>query len=150
LAGERTIPSINRERSVQSRVSSALALLVVVLVGGGFLVWYYSTAFQKQREAQTESRRKIDARAAGEMKLPPLGAVAPPTEAAVAVAGPDRPSAIGDVLGPRTAFAAGSCHRVNHDRLVARLKRHVPDRALPRGKKTTLAFARLAALHIRR
>src|SRR5437660_9382441 len=39
IAGERTIPSVNRERSVQSRVGNALAVGTIVLFGGGFLAW---------------------------------------------------------------------------------------------------------------
>lgn len=104
LAGERTIPSVNRERSVQSRVSSVLALAAVLLLGGGFLVWYYTNAFQKNRGVDAENRRKVEARAAGEMKLPPLGPVAPP-RAIETAAVMDRPASIGDVLGPPPPLA---------------------------------------------
>ena len=36
VEGERDIPSVNRERSLQSRVNNVLALTVVCLLGAGF------------------------------------------------------------------------------------------------------------------
>lgn len=97
VEGERAIPSVNRERSLQSRVSSGLALLACLLLGGGFLFWYYTTQFSKTHEAQEAAKRAATARAAGEMKVPPLGRIGPP----VAVASPGQtPAAAGDVFGP--------------------------------------------------
>lgn len=78
LEGERTIPSVNRERSIQSRISSALALATVVLLGAGFLFWYYGTQYARTRDAEQAAAKAASARAAGEMKLPPLGRVDPP------------------------------------------------------------------------
>src|SRR5437762_14114009 len=45
VAGERTIPSVNRERSVQSRVSNAPAVGAVVLFRRRSLTCYYPTQF---------------------------------------------------------------------------------------------------------
>jgi type IV secretion system protein VirB10 len=97
VAGERAIPSVNRERSVQSRVSNALAVGAMLLVGAGFLFWYYSTQFAKQHEAQEAAKKAAEARAAGEMKLPPLGRIDPPKPDM----GPSTPASliVGDVLG---------------------------------------------------
>ncbi|MDQ0044312.1 type IV secretion system protein VirB10 [Variovorax boronicumulans] len=78
VRGERAIPSVNRERSVQSRVSGFLALAVVLLLGGGFLFWYYHTQYAKTREAEEAARRAAASRAGGEMKVPPLGRIEPP------------------------------------------------------------------------
>ena len=77
-AGERSIPSVNRERSVQSRVSNALAMGTAALLGVGFLAWYYSTQFARADEAKAAVVKAAQARTAGEMKLPPLGRVDPP------------------------------------------------------------------------
>lgn len=82
VQGERTIPSVNRERSMQSRISSLLALATIVLLGGGFLFWYYNTQFSKTREAEEAARKAAAARAGGEMKVPPLGRIDPPRAAA--------------------------------------------------------------------
>jgi type IV secretion system protein VirB10 len=88
VAGERSIPSVNRERSMQSRISGALALGTMVLLGAGFLFWYYHTQYAKTREAEAAARKAAAARAGGEMKVPPLRLEAPkpPERAAVAAA----------------------------------------------------------------
>ena len=51
VPGERDIPSVNQQRSLQNRVNNLLALAVVTLVGGGFLYFYYSNLSHKQAEA---------------------------------------------------------------------------------------------------
>ena len=78
IQGERSIPSVNRERSVQSRVSGSLALAAIILLGAGFLFWYYNTQYAKTREAEETARKAAAARAGGEMKVPPLGRIDPP------------------------------------------------------------------------
>lgn len=78
IQGERAIPSVNRERSVQSRISGALALAASILLGAGFLFWYYNTQYAKTREAEETARKAAAARAGGEMKVPPLGHIDPP------------------------------------------------------------------------
>jgi type IV secretion system protein VirB10 len=78
VRGERTIPSVNRERSIQSRISGGLALATIILLGGGFLFWYYNTQYSKTRDAEESARKAAAARAGGEMKVPPLGRIAPP------------------------------------------------------------------------
>lgn len=98
VAGERTIPSVNRERSVQSRISNLLAVSTMVLLGGGFLVWYYSSQFAKQAEARTAAAKANEARTSGEMKVPPLGRLDPPTPQPAQ--GGVVPVSATDVLGP--------------------------------------------------
>lgn len=93
VQGERAIPSVNRERSIQSRVSGGLALATMVLLGAGFLFWYYNTQYGKTRDAEEAARKAAAARAGGEMKVPPLGRIDPPKppEPFVAAAGPTPP-----------------------------------------------------------
>ncbi|VTY37681.1 Type IV secretion system protein virB10 [Xylophilus ampelinus] len=93
VQGERAIPSVNRERSIQSRVSGGLALATMVLLGAGFLFWYYNTQYGKTRDAEEAARKAAAARAGGEMKVPPLGRIDPPKppEPPVAAAGPTPP-----------------------------------------------------------
>ena len=81
VQGERAIPSVNRERSIQSRISSSLALGTIVLLGAGFLFWYYNTQYAKTHEAEDAAKKAAAARAAGEMKVPPLGRIDPPRPA---------------------------------------------------------------------
>ncbi len=78
VAGERGIPSVNRERSLQSRMSNLLALGTIVLLGGGFLLWYYTTAWAQARHARDAQSRAAESRVAGELKLAPLDRVDPP------------------------------------------------------------------------
>jgi type IV secretion system protein VirB10 len=78
IQGERAIPSVNRERSIQSRISGGLALATIILLGAGFLFWYYNTQYAKTREAEEAARKAAVARAGGEMKVPPLGRIDPP------------------------------------------------------------------------
>ena len=76
--GERTIPSVNRTQSIRARISNMLALAVIVLLGGGFLLWYYATQFSAMEQKEAAAAAAEKQRAAGEMKLPPLGRVDPP------------------------------------------------------------------------
>jgi type IV secretion system protein VirB10 len=110
VAGERDIPSVNQQRSLQSRVNNMLALVVVTLVGGGFLYFYYSNLSQKQANAKAKVAQERTAKATGEMKLPPLGAVEGPQAAASeSSSSPDRgPTALGDVLGPAPPLGAAA------------------------------------------
>jgi type IV secretion system protein VirB10 len=108
VLGERDIPSVNQQRSLQNRVNNTLALMVVTLVGGGFLYFYYSNLSHKQADAKAKVAQERTAKSNGEMKLPPLGAVegpqAAPTDSTVP---PDRgPTALGDVLGPAPPLGA--------------------------------------------
>lgn len=79
VQGERAIPSVNRERSIQSRISGGLALATILLLGGGFLFWYYNTQHSQSRDAEEAARKATAARAGGETKVPPLGRIDPPT-----------------------------------------------------------------------
>jgi type IV secretion system protein VirB10 len=93
VEGERTIPSINRARSLQSRVSSVLAIGLMSAIGIGLLVWYYSGAITRQTRAEDAARSAAQARAKGEMPLPPLGRIEPPRAAPADI--------LSKVLGPQ-------------------------------------------------
>ncbi len=92
IEGERTIPSINRERSLQSRVSSLLAIALMSAMGIGLLLWYYSGAVTRQSRTEEAAKSAAQARAKGEMPLPPLGRIDPPRAAPV--------DPVAKVLGP--------------------------------------------------
>lgn len=108
VAGERDIPSVNSQRSLQNRVNNLLALTVVVLVGGGFLYFYYSNLSHKQADAKAKVVAERTAKATGEMKLPPLGAVEGPAAAMTdSTVAPDKgPTALSDVLGSAPPLGA--------------------------------------------
>src|SRR5687767_2518204 len=83
VAGERGIPSVNRVRSMQSRVSSALAIGLMAIIGIGFLTWYYSHALGRGERAHATAERETRERAQAEMIVPPLGPIHPPRVAPI-------------------------------------------------------------------
>jgi type IV secretion system protein VirB10 len=78
IVGDRGIPSINRARSIQSRVSSVLAIALMSVLGLGFLTWYYAKALTRPRQAAHAAQLAVKNRAQGEMALPPLGPIRSP------------------------------------------------------------------------
>jgi type IV secretion system protein VirB10 len=78
VAGERGIPSVNRVRSMQSRVTSMLAIACLSLIGFGLLGWYYTQALTRQHRAVKAAESHVTERARSEMTLPPLGRLTPP------------------------------------------------------------------------
>lgn len=85
IVGERGPAVVARRFSLQSKVQNALALGVVLLVGGGFLAWYY-TGLAESRAAAKHTMKP--AQVQSEMALPPLGPapkVAKPVESIVLV-----------------------------------------------------------------
>ena len=79
VVGERGIPALDRTRSLQSRMTSALAIGLMSALALGFLAWYYTQTFAKRAEAQEEAKTSTRTKAQGEMSLPPLGRIDPPT-----------------------------------------------------------------------
>lgn len=145
VRGERAIPSVNRERSVQSRISGFLAMAVIILLGGGFLFWYYNTQYAKTREAEEAARKAASARAGGEMKVPPLGRIDPPKTP------PEAPPITGTPPAPSTAAVnAGTPQKTPEQIALERqlgtpvLRRAQP--AQPSGISAPHAFADRAAL----
>jgi type IV secretion system protein VirB10 len=94
IAGDRGIPEVNRAPSVQSRLSSFLALGLMCALGVGFLTWYYARTLARPAEVHQAAQTAAKSRAQGEMTLPSLGRIeapriaradppAPPTEVPV-------------------------------------------------------------------
>lgn len=98
VAGERGISSINRARSLQSRVTNLLAMGLMSALGLGLLGWYYAHTFAMQSQARRNAQNASNQQAAGNMPLPPIGPITPPSSQASA-----RPSVIATALGPPPA-----------------------------------------------
>lgn len=94
VAGERGIGSINRVRSLQSRVSNLLAIGLMSALGIGLLGWYYVRTYANQAQARESAQSASRGKARGEMPLPPLGRIDPP-----AVVNSDN-QGLASVLGP--------------------------------------------------
>jgi type IV secretion system protein VirB10 len=82
IVAERGVASMARTRSLQSRMSSALALLLCAAVAVGLLAWYYG-GMLSQRKAAAATRHPAPA-AATDSALPPLGPVVDPRSVVVA------------------------------------------------------------------
>ena len=91
VAGERGIASIQRTRSLQSRVSNVLAAGLMSVLALGFLAWYYTQMFTRQSRAEAAQTSKAKQQTQGEMALPPLGRVDPPVVEKVLGPPPDPP-----------------------------------------------------------
>jgi type IV secretion system protein VirB10 len=78
VAGERGIASVNRARSLQSRVSSVLAIGLMSALGLGLLTWYYANTFSRRARVQESAQAATKSRAQGEMPLPSLGPISMP------------------------------------------------------------------------
>lgn len=114
IAGDRGIPSINRVRSVQSRMSGVLAMGLMGALSLGLLTWYYARAFTRPARAQHAAQAAARNRAQGDMPLPSLGPIhSPPTRSDGAVpptpaeaTAPD-PSLMEQLLGPAPGMPVG-------------------------------------------
>lgn len=108
IAGERAIPSVNRARSVQSRLSHAMAVGTVVLITLAAVYWYWSSTFAAQRHAEEVERRAREARATGETRPPRLALrteTAAPAPAVAAPSAPPAPMPATPVLAPAPPMA---------------------------------------------
>jgi type IV secretion system protein VirB10 len=82
---ERGVASMSTARSLQSRLSSMLALLLCAGVAVGLLVWYYGGILARRHGAATHNPPPA---AVADSALPPLGLVADPRTAAASEPGP--------------------------------------------------------------
>src|SRR5580658_9480745 len=78
VRGERDATSVNRRSSMQSRISSLLAIGLMSVLGLGMLTWYYANAVSRQSRARQSARTLSTSRAQGEMSLPSLGRIDQP------------------------------------------------------------------------
>jgi type IV secretion system protein VirB10 len=78
IAGDRGIPQVNRAPSVQSRLSSFLALGLMCALGVGFLTWYYARTLARPAQAHQAAQTAAKSHAQGEMALPSLGRIETP------------------------------------------------------------------------
>ena len=89
VRGERAEAVVNAARTVQSRVSSALAAGLMAALGLAALTWYYAHTLTRPTHVRGAVQSGAN-RAQGEMPLPPLGKFEPPRYTASA---PSEPSA---------------------------------------------------------
>ena len=117
IPGDRGVPSINRPRSVQVRVSNLFAVVLLGAIASGLLTWYYARTLMRPARSQEAAVAASRNRAQGETALPSLGDISrrqeaqrppdssgpPPADSATAT---PRPSAAEQLLGPKPAWAS--------------------------------------------
>jgi type IV secretion system protein VirB10 len=91
VLGERGIASVNRAPTMQSRISSVLAVSLMSALGLGLLTWYYANTLSRRTRAIETAQSASKSRAQGEMALPSLGHIDAPR---VLGPPPDPPSAV--------------------------------------------------------
>jgi type IV secretion system protein VirB10 len=96
VAGERATASVNRARSLQSRLSNVLAAGLMCALGIGALTWYYAHVFARNAHAIQVARRATAHAASGDAPLPPLGPFSGPRAAPAT----PPPTIAQEVLGP--------------------------------------------------
>ena len=88
VAGERGAPAVHRAPSVQARLSSALAVTLMSVLGLGALTWYYAHTMMRQNRARQGAQNAAVNRAEGDTTLPSLGRIEPPVPPPPAQASP--------------------------------------------------------------
>jgi type IV secretion system protein VirB10 len=78
VRGERDATVIAGAPSLQSRVSSVLAVGLMSVLGLGMLTWYYANAMTRQSRAQQAIQATATQHAQTDMPLPGLGRIDPP------------------------------------------------------------------------
>jgi type IV secretion system protein VirB10 len=91
VQGERGLSTVNRARSLQSRMSSVLAAALMLTIGLGMLSWYYSNAMTRQKRARERAQSVSVSSAQGEMPLPTLSYVPAPESLSTPQAAPVQP-----------------------------------------------------------
>ena len=104
VAGERATASVNRVRSLQSRMSNVLAAGLMCALGIGALTWYYAHVFARSAHATQVAQRAAGRAASGDAPLPPLGPFSQPTvtvpSATSAPTSAATPTLAAQLLGP--------------------------------------------------
>ncbi len=78
VRGERDATAISGAPSLQSRVSSVLAVGLMSVLGLGMLTWYYANAMTRQSKARQAIQATSTQHAQADMPLPGLGRIDPP------------------------------------------------------------------------
>jgi len=100
VTGERHIPSVTRGQSIQSKLNNVFAIGLMVLMGGGFLTWYYSNLTSKQKLVDDAKRKQQEQLLQTNGNLPKLGAIPFPKPPEPVVQEPAEPYNAGNLFGP--------------------------------------------------
>lgn len=112
VVGEREARMIARASSITSRISTFLALALMLALGIGMLAWYYAHSMAGGRAAH-DARPRMRNAAQDDLPLPGLGRLEemrppPPADLPADVASPELPASRGAPLAASEQSAAGS------------------------------------------
>ncbi len=93
VPGERGDPLITKSPAASSRLSSALAIALMSVLGIGSLTWYYATTLARQGQGRKAAQELATSRAQGDLPLPSLGPISPPKAVEPVSAPPAPPEA---------------------------------------------------------
>lgn len=75
---DRGMPSLNRPRSIQTRLSRLTSLGLLLALGSGLLGWYYQQTAMRPARSAAAAQASAHTRAEGESTVPPLDVGEPP------------------------------------------------------------------------
>ncbi len=78
VRGERAAPFLSRTTSIQSRIGNGLAAALMIALGAGLLIWYYSSSVARTARARDSAQTAAANAASSEMPLPALGPIEAP------------------------------------------------------------------------
>jgi type IV secretion system protein VirB10 len=104
VVGERTISSVTKGQSLQAKMNNILGIAIIVLLGSGFLFWYYSNVVSKQQQIQEAKRKQHEQQMQGDALLPKIGTVPFPSTPSSPSQKPSEPVNVGDIFGPPPVF----------------------------------------------
>jgi type IV secretion system protein VirB10 len=79
IVGDRGASLLSGMSSVQSRVTNVLAIGLMSVLGVGLLGWYYAHTASRPSAAKHAAQAASQTKAEGDLPLPPLGKIDPPT-----------------------------------------------------------------------
>lgn len=91
VAGERSVSRVDRQRSMQSRMSNILAVSLMSVLGLSALTWYYANAMTRRGRSQQSAQAAATSKAQSDMALPSLGRIDVPAQETHTNAPPDMP-----------------------------------------------------------
>ncbi|QSB03791.1 type IV secretion system protein VirB10 (plasmid) [Methylomonas sp. EFPC1] len=104
VVGERKMPSVTKGQSLQSKLNNIFAIGVIIMLGGGFLTWYYSNLTGKQKQLDEAKRKQQEQLLQNNGSLPKLGAVPFPNQSPTPTTPPEAFNA-GNMFGPPPEIA---------------------------------------------